>query len=100
MDIKELSEKLKKDFAYSYDFITVEGKIGEKDALYFYLDGMIDKQLLEYSVIRSLKEWKGDSFTAEEIGKATFSSATVSEVEDYDKCKAQAVLGFVCFYLE
>ena len=100
MDIKELSEKLKKDFAYSYDFITVEGKIGEKDALYFYLDGMIDKQLLEYSVIRALKEWKGDSFTAEEIGKATFSSATVSEVEDYDKCKAQAVLGFVCFYLE
>ena len=43
MDIRELSEKLKKDFGFSYDLITVEGIIGGKDALYFYIDGMVDK---------------------------------------------------------
>ena len=100
MDIRELSEKLKKDFCFSYDLITVEGIIGGKDALYFYIDGMVDKPLLEYSVIKPLSEGRIDNLSAEEIGKHTFSSAVVNETGGYEESKAVLVLGFVCFFAE
>lgn len=55
VDIQELTKRLTDTFSSSDDFKCRPLRVGKKNCLFAYLDGNIDKTLLEQDVVRPLK---------------------------------------------
>ena len=95
MTASEAKEKLKGTFSNDYDFCVVNGKAGGDDCVYFYIEGMIDKEILS-SIVKSFA--KLDSPEKEAVLSAP-CPVEISELTNADKVTDSIVNGSVVLYL-
>lgn len=101
MNVQQVKEKLKEDFCNSFDLVILEGKIGDKECLYAYFDGLSDKELLESGVIAPLsKIQEVQSINIDIINRETFSSGKIEQVESLEEAEKALVDDLVVLFAE
>lgn len=100
VDIQELTKRLTDTFSSSDDFKCRPLRVGKKNCLFAYLDGNIDKTLLEQDVVRPLKN--ADDFESPylETLQDTVSYSDEIKVVPVTDSPSDIALGDVAFYIE
>ena len=101
MNVQELKEKLQSDFCNSFDLILLEGKVGDKECLYAYFDGLSDKELLESGLMSPLSKIENsENINIDIIKKQSFSSGKIQEIDGLDEAEKALVDDLVVLFVE
>jgi len=95
MTLARIRTTIRTAFGESSDLTLFEGKVGERDCLYAAFEAMIDKELLESSVIRPLAE----KDVREVIGN-TYSPAPVKTVRTAEEAVPEIAAGATALFIE
>lgn len=101
MNVQELKEKLQEDFCNSFDLVLLEGKVGNKECLYAYFDGLSDKELLESGLMSPLaKSQNLQDINIDIIKRQSFSSGKIQELDSLDEAEQSLVDNLVVLFVE
>lgn len=94
MTISEVKEKFNNVFSSDFDFRVATGKVGDSDAAFFYIEGMIDKELLSM-IMKSLA--KVERPERENVENCA-SPAEIKVIEDFDEAVKSVVNSSVVMF--
>ena len=95
--MKDVKLKIKKDFGESADLIVRPAVIGGREACYFSLEGLTDKQTLEERVIKPLSK---DGVDLREIQKCVYLSSPVKRVKSLSEAEAGIAEGCAALFIQ
>ena len=96
MNLSRVKKRMRCAFGESDDLSLFEGKVGERNCLYVAFDALIDKELLETSVVKPLAEYRGKGDLAEQ----TYSVAPVKTVRKIEDVVPELSEGATALFLE
>ena len=95
---KQIALKIKKDFGESADLIVRPARIGGKEAFFFALEGLTDKEMLEERVIKPLS--KEDPVDFDKIDQCVYLSSPVKRASSFREAENAVAEGFTALAVE
>ncbi len=96
-EMKDLQQRIKKDFGESADLVVRPAVVGGRDACYFSVEGLTDKQTLEERVIKPLSK---DGVDLREIEKCVYLSSPVKRVKSLSEAEAGIAEGCAALFIQ
>lgn len=100
VNIEELTKRLNISFSQSDDFKCRPLRVGDKNCLFAYLDGNIDKVLFEQDVVRPLKNAKSLSSPYLENLQNTVAYSDEIKVVPIENAPGEIALCDIAFFIE
>ena len=97
---EDVCHRLQYDFGQSFDLILVSAEVLGHPAVYAYLAGLSDRNLLEQGLIRPLKEAALADVTPRELSMAAHSSAPPVPLEDIETAERHVAEGEVVLWVQ
>ena len=95
---KQIALKIKKNFGESADLIVRPARIGGKDAFFFAIEGLTDKEMLEERVIKPLS--KEDPVDFDKIDRYVYLSSPVKRASTLREAEDAIAEGFTALATE
>lgn len=96
-EMKDLQQRIKKDFGESADLVVRPAVVGGRDACYFSVEGLTDKQTLEERVIKPLSK---ETANLSEIEKCVCLSSPVKLVKSIAEAESGIAEGFTALFVK
>lgn len=100
MTVQQLKDTLQHDFGDSLDLIVLTDTVLGRPALYAYLAGLSDRNLLEHGLIKPLSQAVAQQVSLDAIVGAAHSSAPCNALLDLTAAEARIAEGDVVLWVE
>lgn len=100
MNVEQIKEQFQQDFGDSYDLVLVPSTVCGHAALYAFIDGLIDRLLLEQGFMQPLSQAPLGDTTAQSMQDLVCSTSPIQPLDDMAKAQECVAQGDIALYVE